>query len=249
MIRRLAPVVLALALLAPGSVASAGPDQLPNLRPRRPFEIHVNLADGTSYYNPIYALRFSTAVANPSGHDFDLLGVPNPSGDPLNATAQAEQCVKWLGDVCLSRQTVGTFAWHAAHGHMHFDDFAMYELRGLDTSGQPDMSAEGLVAGGEKVSFCLEDVARSEETAGDGNRVYATCSGFSQGISAGWADVYSWWLPGQQILLEGVPDGRYALVITVDPLGQLLESDISDNVSYALIELLEDGTKVKVLPS
>ena len=59
-----------------------------------------------------------------------------------------------------------------------------------------------LVAGGTKTSFCLTDVDQwpttLPNTSADGS--YFTCDPKMQGISVGWADVYSYTLPDNNIV-------------------------------------------------
>jgi len=226
-----------------GSQAKVGEETYPNLVPWEPQDLRVDRADGFDRPPP-YALRFSVTVANRGEVPFDF----EPDGVLVHGEdAIAAQCVKWVVQrVCTERRPAGRYVWHEAHGHYHIDDFAMYELRRVYEDYMPDMSAEGLVAGGQKVSFCMLDTTYDGAQPGQvQNPLYlATCGMGRQGISPGWADTYDWTLDGQQILLEGVPDGIYALVITVDPLGKFYEVTDYDNVSYTLLELRDDGTSV-----
>lgn len=227
-------------------------EQLPNLVPLPPFDVQIGAPDETSGPD-MGALRFATAVANRGDYAFDLFGTPE---DPVAQTSKAHQCVAWAtGRVCSARREVGRFVWHPEHGHHHFEDFALYELRKLKRNGRPDMKPRGLVAGGTKVSFCLMDIEPDEGEPGSGggfpfgHPLYLSCaagSGF-QGVSAGWRDVYGKSLTGQQILLDGIPDGTYALVVTTDPGEALLESSKEDNVAVTGVSLSEGGTKVDVV--
>jgi hypothetical protein len=215
-------------------------DQLPNLVPLTPSDVGVGTADDGSGE----ALRFTVSTANRGKYALDLTGVPN-SGYPQ--TSDAYQCVMWTTDrVCQERRQVGTFGFHQAHLHYHFEDYALYELRHLDAGGEPDMSPEGLVAPGVKASFCLIDYDPDQPSNHplyqNPHPLYLTCTGSFgigvQGISPGWKDTYSSGLAGQQIEIDGVPRGRdYALVITADPSNRLWESREDDNVSWAKVRL------------
>lgn len=108
------------------------------------------------------------------------------------------------------------FEWGACHGHYHFRSFAQYRL--LDSSG-------AVVRNGKKVGFCLMDITRIDTTANPSARY--TCS--SQGIQAGWADVYSSNLSGQWIDITGVPAGSYVLEIAMDPMNVIDEADETNN--------------------
>ena len=119
------------------------------------------------------------------------------------------------------------FEYQACHGHYHFKSFASYRL--LNKDGTP-------AALGKKESFCLEDIERWDPLAKP-NYKY-TCG--SQGIQAGWADIYDGGLPGQWIDITGIPDGIYDLEITMDPLHVLDEADFVNNTE--VIEVVLDTT-------
>src|SRR5207245_3218663 len=70
-----------------------------------------------------------------------------------------------------------------------------------------------------------------------------------QGISRGWADIYSWPLPGQYIEVSGVPDGTYDVVVTVNPFKLIEESDYTDNLACTRIQLSNRRTTVAELPA
>jgi hypothetical protein len=108
------------------------------------------------------------------------------------------------------------FQWSPCHMHHHVANYASYEL--LDQAGTT-------VITGRKQAFCLEDVEQVQPGA--------PATGYScgdQGISRGWADVYSRYLPCQWIDVTGVPLGNYTLRVVVNPLHTLPESDTTNNV-------------------
>lgn len=237
--RRLAPFVLVLVALAPARAPAAA--ALPNLVPLAPTDIKVRESDpGTEVPE---ALRFSTSTANEGTVALDLLGAP-PRDETRTA---AQQCVAWTGRVCEGRADVGDFAFHAEHGHWHLDDYATYELRSLLPDGTPDFTIDGLVRSSGKVSFCLLDYERRrpqrpiQEDPFDRSGFYVGCTGLLQGISAGWADTYEERLEGQQVVTAGVPDGTYALVITVNPSHRLLETSYEDNVAWQTVAVSQNG--------
>lgn len=233
--RRVLTASVVVAVLTMSGARAADP-QIPNLRPHPATKVRIGTSDERP---PQRALRFSTSTLNDSAYALDLLGAT-----PRDAEhTRVEQCVGFVGRACTDRRDVGNFVFHAAHGHWHFEDYAVYELRALDAEGNVDTSDAGLVAGGQKVSFCLIDVdppAQRKpltEDPFDSTGFYHGCTGAYQGISPRWADTYEYSLPGQQILLDGVADGRYAIVITVNPTRTLLESDYADNTSVQTIEI------------
>jgi hypothetical protein len=224
-------------------------EDLPNLVPDPPS--YVDVAYSNSTLDPLglitgppvapRVLRFTSAIWNRGSRPIEILGTPTT--DPL--TLDASQCTEWTGALCTTRRPAGQLYWHHAHRHWHFRDFELYELRRLLPNGTPDRSVDGLLGASGKASFCLEDSDSNDSSV----PFYHTCSGFLQGISPGWADVYDASLPGQSLPIEGLADGRYALVFTVDPDRRLVESDKTDNVAWAVVELYNDGTAARIVAS
>ncbi|HEV3474537.1 MAG TPA: lysyl oxidase family protein [Actinomycetota bacterium] len=220
-------------------------DELPNVVPLKPFDLRVGLQDdGTGP-----ALRLSVSTANRGSYPLDVLAVPGDGG----GSSDAYQCVVWSTPrECQQRRAVGEFVFHAAHNHYHFEDFALYELRRLAVDGGPDLSPEGLVAPGVKASFCLLDYESDGPPPDPAyeDPYYVRCSGSDgdgiQGLSPAWRDTYRSGLAGQQIPIDGVADGDYAVVITADPTDRLWESENGDNVSFERIHLA--GGSVSLLP-
>lgn len=187
-------------------------------------------------------LYFDTHSMNTGEVALDLI-----ADDPSNPTASTvAQCVAFSYDaVCQERRRIGGFTFHAEHAHFHYEDFAGYEARRLTPDGAVDYSDAGLISKSEKVSFCLIDVGRHDENALI-VPTYAACNPVRQGISPGWSDIYTMDLPGQSLPLP-VPDGRYALVITLDTADRIYESDDTDNRVEAIFDLSRDGTWVKLV--
>lgn len=232
-------VCLVVAIAGTGAAARAGGSaQLPNLVPLPPRSIGASLAEDGSQR---LTVRFTVTTQNLGAYPLELLAVKPV--DPAVVRQAAEQCVGWAGPrACIERAPAGDLVWHDAHKHWHFEDYALYEVRALLPDGSPDFGDAGLIAPGGKASFCLIDY---ESTAGAPGfpedpfartGYYQLCAGAFQGISAGWADTYEADLPGQQILMDGVPAGSYALVITADPDGRIAETDDGDNVSYTVFD-------------
>jgi len=237
-------IALLLAALAPAARGGTAA-QLPNLVALAPFDVVIAPADAGDGD----AIRFATGAANRGDHALELSG--QPSG-PTEAGAQ--QCIAWVQPrVCSERQEVGKFTWHPEHGHYHFEDFAQYELRNVRRNGKPDLRKKGLIATSGKISYCIIDY---EEDASDRPLLYSqpyplyySCvAGIGiQGISPGWKDIYVKETTGQQILLEDVPDGTYALIVKIDPADRLLETDEKDNSGLVHLRLLDGGKTLEVL--
>jgi len=111
--------------------------------------------------------------------------------------------------------SAGNFVWSRCHGHHHFNGYAVYEL----------VDGDDVVITGRKQAFCILDTI--QRTPGKASNGY-TC--INQGLTAGWADVYSSGLACQWLDITDVPAGAYTLRVTVNPDGLLPESDRTNNV-------------------
>lgn len=230
-----------------GEVLNPGityPDLVPDvtelfaLRPAIGFDPNT----GAVVYGPPHVF-FDTWSQNLGTVPLDLV-----SDDPTNVSnPTVSQCVSWSPDlVCRERRQVGGFALHPAHNHFHFEGFARYELRKVNRKGQVDYRSRGLIDVSDKVSFCLLDSTTVREDASP-VPTYVGCTPTREGISAGWADIYTSDLDGQQLSLEGQPDGRYAVVITMDTGDHLFESDNGNNVVEVIFDLSNGGTQATIV--
>lgn len=114
----------------------------------------------------------------------------------------------------------GLYEFAACHHHYHFKHYAKYEL--LDP-------ATGFVWRAAKRGFCMLDTDPNPAFFGQPprNPRFRSCGAVgvpgNQGISAGWADTYRFFLGGQYFVLDGgdgqpeVPPGNYVIRITVNP--------------------------------
>src|SRR5438128_1247483 len=74
-------------------------------------------------------LRYATSAANLGAGPFELNGTPTTV---FNADGSQSQLVNqkiYLSDGTTTSRAAGTFTYHPAHGHIHFDDFAVARLR------------------------------------------------------------------------------------------------------------------------
>lgn len=129
----------------------------------------------------------------------------------------------------------GTMTYHPDHGHTHFDDYAIYRLREVTSSG----GVGEIIATSEKVSFCLYDEYVYNSTLPNFSYFprYRSCNGTYQGLSVGWKDVYGKNLPGQWIDVTDIADGEYWLESVVDPENKIQESNGSNNSARVKITL------------
>jgi hypothetical protein len=107
------------------------------------------------------------------------------------------------------------FSWSECDHEWKYAGFASYKL--LDPSGN-------VAAVGGKSAFCIMDERNYAE---DGSGPVYTCG--TQGLSVGWADVYSAGLDCQWIDVTDVPAGDYTLEVSVAPNGMLAELSHDNN--------------------
>ncbi|MFM7141979.1 MAG: lysyl oxidase family protein [Alphaproteobacteria bacterium] len=108
------------------------------------------------------------------------------------------------------------YTFSACHGHYHFTDASIYELRN---------AADEVLVTGRKQGFCMMDSLPSEP--GTDVRKKFDCT--YQGISVGMADLYEAALDCQWLDVTDVPPGRYAVRVVWDPLEQLDDGSRDDN--------------------
>lgn len=97
----------------------------------------------------------------------------------------------------------------------------------------------------QKTTFCIIDTTRLGDSTlvPAGNQTYTRCGQNDMtGLTVGWGDRYGWDLAGQEIDLNGLPDGYYWLVSTADFQQRLIETDETNNCAAAKIEIR--GTSV-----
>jgi hypothetical protein len=106
------------------------------------------------------------------------------------------------------------FQWSPCHKHHHVKNYASYEL----------LNDAGVVLTARKQAFCLED---GEPIQPGIPAVGYSCA--NQGITHGWADVYSRYLPCQYLDVTDLPSGQYTLRVVVNPLRILPEANYDNN--------------------
>ena len=128
--------------------------------------------------------------------------------------------------------------FHPAHDHWHLQRFARYELRSVAT--------DAVVAASPKVSFCVRDsLAAFPDVPGfSAFAYYGQCARNSiTGLSVGWADWYAAFLPGQDLDVTGLPNGRYCLTSTADPRDGIDEADETNNARSRLLRLTDGAVE------
>jgi lysyl oxidase len=193
-------------------------------------------------------LRFDTAVANLGDGPFelrlDISTVESEHPDVFQDLYDRD------GNAVAGDSTfAGQYTFHKTHGHIHYQNFATYGLYTL-VGGQPGTE----VKASRKADFCMIDTRLLRfGLLGNGARnhhfpncnIPATEGGgpttMRQGIDVGWADVYTWDLPGQYIDISTLPAGDYAVVIHVNPVLILQELSTANDVSFTPVHIDASG--------
>lgn len=199
---------------------------LPDLRtlPPEDFRIEEDPEENTKL------LRFSNTVWNADRGPLELRGESDPETEKTRVTQ-----VVYSEDVPTEEHEVGEFVYHPDHVHWHVGDFTLYELRSLTPTGEPG----SVVASSGKVSFCITETTRVDgDLIREGEQwEYKGCGDEVQGISPGWGDTYGSNVRGQELNIETVPDGQYALRSVADPENRLVESDDANNEAVVYLRI------------
>lgn len=199
--------------------------------------------DETAEDGPRRCLRFSNTVVNDGDGNLEARFLTEGAAQgPVDQDSQRLVQRIYHGDGTYHDRQAGHYEFHEAHGHVHYEGFAQHWLYHADNGT--------LAREGAKNGFCMEDVAHgSWAQQGNGPRTYSfpACnvptgqddqgSWMVQGISKGWADIYTWDLPDQYIDITGLPDGCYELVTEADPGETFVEKTRDDNTASVLLEI------------
>jgi hypothetical protein len=216
-----------------GTPAGAVVELPPNLKALPAKDLRVEQA------GPITKLRFSITSWNAGAGVLELW-----AGEIDNQAKKQKVYQRIYSDDGSFRENLaGSFIWHAGHGHVHFEGYALYTLQPVGAPG-------GSGRTGSKTTFCVMDTDRVDASL-PGSPVsagYNTCGSIIQGLSVGWGDTYLWFLEGQEIDVTGLAADDYFLTLDVDPNTRLEESDETDNSSTILVRMNPAAMTVAVLP-
>jgi len=109
------------------------------------------------------------------------------------------------------------YEYAPCHDHLHYKDFAKYEL-----------SAGGTTFYGVKQAFCLIDLYDFD---GDGSQPSQGYDCGFQGISKGWGDIYNKELDCQWINVTGIAPGDYQLTVNINAEHKIPEAGPFSNLA------------------
>jgi hypothetical protein len=221
----------------PGSADSPtviDPDWLlPDLAALPPGELYIERGeDGRR------RIRFSTTIINQGLGPLIMLGRHDARSDTTLAVQHIE-----TRSGAIEERYIGNFVFHEDHNHWHFEDFTLFELWRFGDDG----SLSELVSTTGKMTFCVIDTGPMDDPPPNAapEAVFRGCGDEVQGISVGWGDTYGATISGQELDIEEVRDGRYALRSHTNPDGRILETHRDNNASVIYVEI--EGMEVRRL--
>jgi hypothetical protein len=173
-------------------------------------------------------IRFSSHIENRGEGPLSIIG----SVDLESGEIATVQVISTRDGGTVEHKT-GRFVFDDGHDHWHLLDFMVFELWSI----HPDGTLRERIASTGKMTFCLVDSYPIGGAPPQTPSEFLSCGDEIQGISSGWVDVYNSALPGQQLPITGLPDGRYAIRSVVDPDGLIIESDEDNNDSVAFVDI------------
>jgi len=142
----------------------------------------------------------------------------------------------------------GTYSFHPIHAHFHDDYVLSFELYAVEDSTAGKLKRVGE---GTKSGFCPADQLFADWTRFNqgyevpgGDAPLGNCFSPNNGVmglSIGWGDVYRWQRPGMYVEFKGMGNGRYVVQSLVDGNNHVMETNESDNRSYAYIDVQGDN--------
>ncbi len=230
-----------LVLLLSTASAQAATPLYPNLKTLSPRDLRFDSADVDASEATVThkVLRFSNTVWDTGPGRLEVRGLI----DSKTKTGPATQRVYDDGGG-FTDLSVGSFYYHPAHGHYHFDNWGRYEL--WTKAGYDAWLASGRTQGnptvGGKTTSCMID---EEFIRNVPNQPYPPAYGTEgcfpdsqgrmlQGISPGWGDTYDYFRFEQWIDLGAtgsLANGQYVLRSVVDPTNKIYESPNKGDVA------------------
>jgi Lysyl oxidase len=231
-----------------GSHKTVSREQLPDLDQETPSRLVVRA--GVAQGRRTYRLGFRSAVRNIGSGP---LIVDGHRLDTKAATMTVDQVIDRVGEPQRVIADIGRMRYAVSpdHSHWHYVQFERYELRRSDPG---HAASAAVVVTDRKSGFCLGDRYRGSATplpAARPRPLYTSRCGLAEpdllhmheGISVGYGDDYAALLEGQDLSLDGLPDGRYVLVHRVNADRHLRELSYANDAASVLLDLRwQDGT-------
>ena len=219
----------------------------PDLQAIVPHHLGVQNTGGREY------LRLDNGIANVGAGPWHLHPQTVIVGDGGTTTAIQDIWSTQGGASDPGSRVVCSFAttefeFHPAHNHWHIGSVARFSVQKATDDGRGGgigaVFVNNLgVAQSFKTTFCLIDWIKIDDNSKTPERTYWACDRTAayQGVSVGWIDQYHHSLEGQEIDLTGAAPGIYYLTVNVNDDDKFVESDRSNNLSWASFRLSRDS--------
>jgi Lysyl oxidase len=203
--------------------------------------------------------NFKRAIHLDDGQKADLVIIGSKLAESAYVTlerftaiscALKEGCVKGIGERRLLRFDSyiynignGDFAfafedvipeWSPCHQHFHAPEATAYFLKQeLYNSSNSSVALRF----GHKQGYCFRDTVQiaQNHSAKFGCGIPKLTRQYTQGITAGWADIYHKTLDCQFVDITGLPPGTYRLVLTVNPKGVYYQDEPENNITIVTV--------------
>lgn len=146
------------------------------------------------------------------------------------------------GLMTYTDRPAGNQSFHAAHNHVHAEDFFEFSLR--SPTANPDPFTWPIVGEGIKSGYCMINMGTCDSQdsicMSNGQLIHDSmipnlnlgtvtgCSSQGQGIFVGHMDIYGSGF-GQSISVPGICNGNYYIVAKMDPFDHFAEEDENNN--------------------
>jgi len=219
------------------------PSTIPDLQALPSWGIGVYHRRGKDF------LAFGATAWDAGPQQMTVEGFRQPDADTMDA-------FQYFFDAdgnAVGKAPVGTmeFDTRTGHEHWHFEQFAQYDL--LD-------GTQAQVVRSRKQSFCLAPTDPVDLTKPGAEMdpyqigLYSQCGGpdalwIREDLPAGWGDTYFQFVGGQAFDVTDLPNGKYFIQVTVNPLGAIYETDTTNDTSLRRVLLRgQPGDRRVVVP-
>lgn len=213
-------------------------------------------------------LRFTNSIGNVGQGPLEVrLSFENATRALAPAVEGRFTQAVYHADGSVRQVDAGGAEYHLAHEHYHKEGMATFTLHAYDNA----TGARGeVVQEGKKSSWCLVDMGLVEPggghrttrpryplgSPGEGDWSRNPREGGSNceaatpedpmvtGVSAGWYDMYEWFMPDQYVEVTDLPEGTYELVSRANPDGTVLEADTTNNAGGVVFEWADGEIRV-----
>lgn len=224
-----APLCLLLAILLTDVPALGQNALLPDLF-MEPSRLTNNTIDTNALPGRVL-FRFDSSIPNIGAGEFQLEANGMDAG---NGRQFVDQRI-FRDDMTSFTVDAGDFVYNPPTTSMESTTWVSYRIRSiLPNDGVGPILAEGGKPAVHITSSTSYDLSLPN-APGPSERIIA--SGGVHGISVGWTDIYSRFLPMQWIDITGLQSGEYWLEVVVDPGNNVMEEDDTNNTSRIKVML------------